>query len=131
VSGLESITRTHNSKARLANDELKGAPFRRAPKATPAPATLCNTALAQKIAALKLLVAEISRAAGIKSGDDEELDWSQGIDLRSELRRYEIKLIRQALYLTNGHQGRAAQMLGISASALSDKVLRYKLKTQV
>jgi len=116
------------SKATSAHKKLKGSPLQSMPTTAPVPGTLCGTALARKIATLKILVAEISRAAGVKS-DDKELDWSQGINLRAELRRYEIKLIQHALCLTNGHQAQAAQMLGLSASALSDKMLRYKLKT--
>lgn len=50
-----------------------------------------------------------------------------GIDLLSEVRNFEINLIKLALLHSGGSQQRAAQMLGISESTLSWKMKRYKI----
>ncbi len=50
-----------------------------------------------------------------------------GIDLLSEVRNFEINLIKLALIHSGGSQQRAAQLLGISESTLSWKMKRYKI----
>lgn len=50
-----------------------------------------------------------------------------GIDLLSEIRNYEVNLIKLALLHSGGSQQRAAQMLGLSESTLSAKMKRYKI----
>jgi transcriptional regulator with PAS, ATPase and Fis domain len=49
------------------------------------------------------------------------------IDLLSEVRNFEINLIKLALLHSGGSQQRAAQLLGISESTLSWKMKRYKI----
>lgn len=48
-------------------------------------------------------------------------------DLPSEMRRYEIELIRAALHATGNHQKRAARMLGINATTLNSKIKRLSI----
>ena len=48
-------------------------------------------------------------------------------DFDDEVRRFEIKLIRQALRQTGGNQRRAAQLLKIKASRLNYKIKTYKI----
>jgi transcriptional regulator with GAF, ATPase, and Fis domain len=44
-----------------------------------------------------------------------------------EVRRFEIELIRNALFRTNGHQLRAAGLLGLKVTTLNSKIKRYNL----
>ena len=55
------------------------------------------------------------------------LDLHDGIHIRDEVLRYEIDLIRAALRMTQNHQRRAAEMLGIKATTLNSKIKKYKL----
>lgn len=48
-----------------------------------------------------------------------------GIDLYSEMRRFEIKLIHRALEATDGHQVNAARLLGLNVTTLNAKIKRY------
>lgn len=50
-----------------------------------------------------------------------------GIDLLTEVRHFEINLIKLALLHSGGSQQRAAQLLGLSESTLSSKMKRYKI----
>jgi len=50
-----------------------------------------------------------------------------GIDLSSEVRKFEINLIKMALLHSGGSQLRSAQLLGISESSLSSKMKRHKI----
>lgn len=47
--------------------------------------------------------------------------------LNDEVRRLEIRLIRNALSQTRGHQRRAARLLGVKATTLNAKIKRYKI----
>ena len=51
-----------------------------------------------------------------------------GIDIRDEVLRYEVELIRCALRLTGNHQGRAAIILGAKLTTLNSKIKRYKIR---
>ena len=55
------------------------------------------------------------------------LNLNDGIHIRDEVTRYEIDLIRAALRMTQNHQRRAAEMLGIKATTLNSKIKKYKL----
>ena len=48
-----------------------------------------------------------------------------GIDFYTEVRRFEIDLIRCALDHAGGHQARAARLLGLKPTTLSLKMKRY------
>lgn len=51
----------------------------------------------------------------------------EGFSMYDEVRRFEAELIKWALRLTDGHQSRAAQVLGINATTLNAKITRFGL----
>lgn len=55
-------------------------------------------------------------------------DVERGIAFYEEVERFEINLIRSALERTNGHQTRAARLLGINITTLNHKIKRYKIE---
>ncbi len=64
-------------------------------------------------------------------GADRHLEIEHGLNLREEVRRFEIDLIKYALQRTRGHQGRAAAPLGVNASTLNAKIKLYQLQTNL
>lgn len=54
-------------------------------------------------------------------------DLSRGINFYDEVRRFEIELIHRALAQTNGHQSRAARLLGMNATTLNSKIKTYNI----
>jgi DNA-binding NtrC family response regulator len=58
----------------------------------------------------------------------KRLDDRPNLNLRDELRRYEIELIQNALIRTRGHQARAAKLLGVNATTLNEKIKRYQIQ---
>jgi DNA-binding NtrC family response regulator len=61
-----------------------------------------------------------------------EINLSSSTDLSrrvnfDEARRFEIELIRRALAQTNGHQSRAARLLGMNATTLNSKIKTYNI----
>jgi DNA-binding NtrC family response regulator len=50
------------------------------------------------------------------------------LNLREEVRRFEIELIQRALTHTRGSQVRAAKFLGLNATTLNAKIKRYRLE---
>jgi DNA-binding NtrC family response regulator len=83
-----------------------------------------NDALSQKIGLLKqntfALIQEVREL-----GNLSYQDLTHGIDLFEEVRRFEMKLIRQALEETDGRQVQAARMLGLKMTTLNEKIKRY------
>lgn len=77
-----------------------------------------------KVASLKInaysLVKEIRELGSVSF-----TDISSGIDLYSEMRRFEVRLIARALEETDGHQVNAARLLGIKTTTLNEKIKRY------
>ena len=61
---------------------------------------------------------------------DAHVEFARGLNLRDEVRRFEIDLIKYALQQTRGHQGRAADLLGIKATTLNSKLKLYGLQTK-
>lgn len=49
------------------------------------------------------------------------------VNLREEVQRFEINLIRRALTRTHGKQVEAARFLGLKATTLNAKMKRYRL----
>jgi DNA-binding NtrC family response regulator len=49
------------------------------------------------------------------------------LNLREEVQRFEINLIRRALTRTHGKQVEAARFLGLKATTLNAKMKRYRL----
>ena len=56
------------------------------------------------------------------------LDIERGINFYDEVRRFEIDVIRRALEQTNGHQSRAARLLGMNATTLNSKIKTYNIQ---
>ncbi|MBA3439565.1 MAG: sigma-54-dependent Fis family transcriptional regulator [Pyrinomonadaceae bacterium] len=56
------------------------------------------------------------------------LDIEHGINFYDEVRRFEIDVIRRALEQTNGHQSRAARLLGMNATTLNSKIKTYNIQ---
>jgi DNA-binding NtrC family response regulator len=84
--------------------------------------------LRSKIRLLEQLVTEL--LPGLDSLVEEGIpDVEQGLDFYDEVRRFEIALIRKALIVMNGHQGKAAQLLNINATTLNTKIKNYHLKS--
>ncbi len=54
---------------------------------------------------------------------------SQGINLRDEMRKFEIRLIQSALKQTGGNQTHAARLLGVSITTLNAKIKRMGIST--
>ena len=61
------------------------------------------------------------------SQEDSAGSSDKPLSLQDEVRRFEIQLITNALYQTQGHQGRAARLLGVKVTTLNSKIKRYKM----
>lgn len=55
----------------------------------------------------------------------EHLEIEKGIDLAEEVKKFEIKLIQQALIIAGGNQKVAADLLKTNPSTLSYKIIHY------
>lgn len=75
----------------------------------------------------KLQVIALSLVQEIKSLSivGSKVDVTKGVDFYDEVRRFEVDLIRQALVLTDGHQIRAARLLGLGMTTLNSMIKRY------
>jgi sigma-54 specific flagellar transcriptional regulator A len=52
---------------------------------------------------------------------------SAGLRLGDEVKRFESRLIREALAKTGGNQARAARLLGVKHTTLNAKIKRYQI----
>ena len=50
-----------------------------------------------------------------------------GIDFFAEVQKFEVKLIKRALDLSDGNQARAAKLLGLGTTTLNYKIKTYAL----
>ncbi|MGD9561698.1 MAG: sigma-54-dependent transcriptional regulator [Pyrinomonadaceae bacterium] len=73
-----------------------------------------------------LAVEAIKAAEGVSA----EIDIARGVNYYDEVKRFEIDLIRRALDQTNGHQSRAARLLGLNATTLNSKIKTYNIHTR-
>jgi DNA-binding NtrC family response regulator len=73
--------------------------------------------------------AALSLLDQIESVGEEQEAHSGGAaaSLSDEVRRLEIRLIRNALSQTRGHQRKAARLLGVKATTLNAKIKRYQI----
>ena len=55
---------------------------------------------------------------------------SLGLDLQSQVHKFEAAIIRSALQRTGGRQRRAARLLGMKVTTLNTKIKRYKLDAE-
>jgi DNA-binding NtrC family response regulator len=53
-----------------------------------------------------------------------------GVDFYEEVKRFEVDLIKRALLLTGGHQGRAAKLLNLKITTLNSKIKHYNITTK-
>ena len=83
-----------------------------------------DDALNPKIGSLKQNVFALIQEVR-ELGNMSYLDLTSGIDLNEEVRRFEMKLIRQALEETDGRQVQAARILGLKMTTLNEKIKRY------
>jgi DNA-binding NtrC family response regulator len=65
----------------------------------------------------------------LSEGTSEEIDISRGVNFYEEVRKFEMDLIQRALNQTNGHQSRAARLLGLNATTLNSKIKTYNILT--
>jgi transcriptional regulator with GAF, ATPase, and Fis domain len=90
--------------------------------AKPAKAENLDTRLnGLKDVALRLLSAVESLRGGQLPSDGAELR------LGEEVKRFESRLIREALAKTGGNQARAARLLGVKHTTLNAKIKRYRI----
>lgn len=59
------------------------------------------------------------------------VDIKHGIDLRDEVRRFEVDLIVRTLERTGGNQTRAAHLLGLNLTTLHSKLKRHNISPQL
>ena len=57
-----------------------------------------------------------------------KVDVRQGVDFYAEVRRFEISLLQQALFYTNGKQTTAASLLNLNVTTLHSKVKFYGIE---
>ncbi len=69
----------------------------------------------------------IQESMRFDSGGTSNVDLSRGVNFYDEVRRFEMDLIRRALVQTNGHQSRAARLLGMNATTLNSKIKTYNI----
>jgi DNA-binding NtrC family response regulator len=79
------------------------------------------------------LLREAEMLVGEKTFVDESnrlktLNISEGVDYFSELKRFEVSLIKLALAQTSGHQAQAAKLLNLKPTTLNTKIKLYGIK---
>jgi transcriptional regulator with GAF, ATPase, and Fis domain len=60
--------------------------------------------------------------------EPRQLDVQQGVNFYDEVRRFEISLIKQALFYANGKQAAAASLLKLNATTLHSKIRFYGIE---
>jgi DNA-binding NtrC family response regulator len=68
--------------------------------------------------------------AELEALNNESSKMDRGIDLRAQVRQFEIDIIRSALRLTNGNQKLAASMLQVNPTTLSAKIKLYRINRE-
>jgi DNA-binding protein Fis len=86
---------------------------------------------ASSVATLKTEVLKtIARALESKAGNPTgvlDFDEKRGVKFYEEVTKFEIELIRQALFYTGGNKRAAARLLGLKTSTLNSKVKTYNI----
>lgn len=72
---------------------------------------------------------EIDDIVGAENGIQIDNKDEPVINLEEQVRKFEIDLIRFALFRSGGHQTRAAKRLGVNISTLNEKIRRYGIST--
>jgi DNA-binding protein Fis len=60
--------------------------------------------------------------------EPQKLDVQRGIDFYDEVRRFEVSLIKQALFYAHGKQSAAASLLNLNATTLHSKIKFYGIE---
>jgi Response regulator containing CheY-like receiver, AAA-type ATPase, and DNA-binding domains len=60
--------------------------------------------------------------------ESQKIDIQQGINFYDEVRRFEVNLIKQALFHTKGKQSAAASLLNLNATTLHSKIKFYGIE---
>jgi DNA-binding NtrC family response regulator len=84
---------------------------------------LPDPALSSDLARLREIALSVLRA--LKSFEQMAKPINTKLTLKEQVAEFESRLIRSALMKTGGNQRRAAQLLGIKATALNTKIKRY------
>jgi transcriptional regulator with GAF, ATPase, and Fis domain len=83
-------------------------------------------AIEDRLVVLEGLMRDLSRELnGLRKATEREL--VNGGSFYDLVRSFERNLIKRALSKTNGHQARAAQLLGIKATTLNAKIKRLNI----
>lgn len=94
------------------------------------PTSLIETSLQLKMRSLKelgqTLLHEIEALEKVIIPSQAEIE--RGINMKEAVQCFEIYLIRFALNITSGNQVRAAKLLGVGGTTLSEKIKRYRLR---
>jgi len=75
----------------------------------------------------ELIDAALGRLESLQD-ESQYSDDAPSLNLREEVRRFEIELIQRALTRTCGSQVEAARLLGLNATTLNAKIKRYRLQ---
>lgn len=84
-----------------------------------------------KIEALKELALTLLREVEALEGPSQTQEKAGRFCLTDEVHRFESDLIRWALARTNGHQRRAARLLGVKVTTLNAKIKRYRILSEM
>jgi transcriptional regulator with GAF, ATPase, and Fis domain len=80
----------------------------------------------EKVERMKNTVLSLLREVEQLSHDQSE-EWQRGVNYYDKVRRFEINLIKHALIQTEGHQVRAARILGLKVTTLNSIIKRYNI----
>ena len=90
------------------------------------------------ISRLILLINDLIREVELLEREDlklpeqfSSLGKGEGIDLSEEIKKFEIALIKGALYRTVGHHDSAAALLNLDSSALKAKISEYNINVDL
>lgn len=81
----------------------------------------------EKIRLLRLMVMRLQEELE-SLNEVPALDVELGLNFYEEVRNFEIELIKRALLLKGGHQGKAAQLLHMNPTTLNAKIKYYNIK---
>lgn len=84
-----------------------------------------DPAASLRLKVLEELAAALTRE--VEALKERQPDVTRRISLIKEVRQFEVNLILSALAHTNGHQTRAAQLLGVKITTLNAKIKRYRI----
>ena len=79
-----------------------------------------------RISLLKQLATKLATEVD-SLNEKERFDFGAGFSLDEEMQKFEMDMIRHALYLSGGHQTSAAKLLGIKKTTLHAKLKRFSI----